>query len=145
LSIFQHCSQSMYNDETNQIQSDYYLYSCYWPLSPLVQNHFSIWASIAEFTFRNLTTKERIKWDNIYAENSIPKFVKVNVTVNCSCGCEFQPWCEFQPRKWSCFYSRKRFSFYFTVIVYLFVWTRNGEDPVSYWHMWLHLIVSIFI
>ncbi|GAU14472.1 hypothetical protein TSUD_250120 [Trifolium subterraneum] len=44
------------------------------------------YASIAEFTFSNLTTKERIERDNVYAENSIPKFVKVNVTVNCSCG-----------------------------------------------------------
>ncbi|XP_045829750.1 lysM domain receptor-like kinase 3 [Trifolium pratense] len=44
------------------------------------------YASIAEFTFRNLTTKERIQRDNVYAENFIPKFVKVNVTVNCSCG-----------------------------------------------------------
>jgi chitin elicitor receptor kinase 1 len=44
------------------------------------------YASIAEFTFSNLTTKERMERDNVYAEKSIPKFVKVNVTVNCSCG-----------------------------------------------------------
>jgi chitin elicitor receptor kinase 1 len=44
------------------------------------------YASIAEFIFSNLTTKERIQRDNVYGENFIPKFVKVNVTVNCSCG-----------------------------------------------------------
>ncbi|PNY04449.1 receptor-like protein kinase [Trifolium pratense] len=46
------------------------------------------YASISEFTFSNLTTKERMERDNVYAENSIPKFVNVNVnvTVNCSCG-----------------------------------------------------------
>ncbi|MCH88194.1 receptor-like protein kinase, partial [Trifolium medium] len=45
------------------------------------------YASIAELTFTNLTNEAWVQRDNIYAaRSSIPKFAKVNVTVNCSCG-----------------------------------------------------------
>ncbi|PNX85998.1 receptor-like protein kinase [Trifolium pratense] len=44
------------------------------------------YASIAELTFSNLTNEEWMERENVYAKNSIPKFVKVNVTVNCFCG-----------------------------------------------------------
>ncbi|XP_045829751.1 lysM domain receptor-like kinase 3 [Trifolium pratense] len=41
---------------------------------------------IAELTFSNLTNEEWMERENVYAKNSIPKFVKVNATVNCFCG-----------------------------------------------------------
>jgi len=44
------------------------------------------YASIAELTFSNLTDEEWMNKVNVYAASSIPEFVKVNVTVNCSCG-----------------------------------------------------------
>ncbi|XP_045829752.1 lysM domain receptor-like kinase 3 [Trifolium pratense] len=44
------------------------------------------YASIAEFTFSNLTTKESIEKDNDYSPDNIPVDGTLNVTVNCSCG-----------------------------------------------------------
>ncbi|XP_045793918.1 chitin elicitor receptor kinase 1-like [Trifolium pratense] len=44
------------------------------------------YASIAEFTFSNLTTKKSIERDNDYSPDNIPVDGTLNVTVNCSCG-----------------------------------------------------------
>nr|WIL59891.1 nodulation protein [Melilotus officinalis] len=44
------------------------------------------YASIAKLSFSNLTNEEWMEKVNVYAASSVPEFVKVNVTVNCSCG-----------------------------------------------------------
>lgn len=44
------------------------------------------YASVAEFTFSNLTTLEWMGRVNSYSVTDIPFSAKVNVTINCSCG-----------------------------------------------------------
>jgi len=44
------------------------------------------YASIAKLNYSNLTNQEWMKKVNVYPLRDIPEFVKVNVTVNCSCG-----------------------------------------------------------
>jgi len=48
--------------------------------------HTFLYILIAELTFRNLTTDEWIERFNVYPSSNIPEIVKINVTVNCSCG-----------------------------------------------------------
>ncbi|CAJ2653700.1 unnamed protein product [Trifolium pratense] len=44
------------------------------------------YASIAEFTFSNLTNEEGMQRFNVYSPDNIPVDGTLNVTVNCSCG-----------------------------------------------------------